>query len=202
MAKSRFILASALAAVMVAPAAFAGGMAPIVAPEPVAVPVMAPPSDWSGFYVGADVGTISASLAGVAQRYQIPDISGTLYGVHAGYMYDMGSIVVGGEGFYGKTTAEYMGYKLDSLTLLKLKVGYDAGQIMPYAVAGMGNYSITGPGFDATDNGTFYGLGANFRISDRLFANAEFLQHKISDFDGTGYDADLTSVTAGLSFKF
>ncbi|WP_291835661.1 porin family protein [Limimaricola sp.] len=198
MAKTRFILAAALPALLAAPAAFAGGMAPIVAPpapvEP--VPVMAPPSDWSGFYIGADVGTATASSA-----FFPADISGTVYGIHAGYMYDMGSIVLAGEGFYGQTQISESGINVDSASILKLKLGYDAGSVMPYVVAGYGNYTVSG-GYAATDNGTVYGAGANIRITDRIFANAEFLQHKITNFDSTGVDVDATSVSAGVSFKF
>ncbi|WP_291835663.1 outer membrane beta-barrel protein [Limimaricola sp.] len=197
MIKTRIILA-ALPALLAAPAAFAGGMAaPVVTPAPVApAPVMTPPpSDWTGFYIGADVGT------GTGKSASFPDVTGTVYGIHAGYNYDLGNFVLGAEGSYAKTDLSYSGYKLDSMSLLKVKAGYDLGQFMPYITAGVGNYSTTGT-LAATDNGTLYGVGADMRLTSNLFANVEYLRHKSTDFAGTGTDVTLDTLTAGVSFKF
>lgn len=196
MIKTRFILA-ALPALLVAPAAFAGSMtAPVAAPAPVVpAPVMAPPSDWSGFYVGADVGT------GTSRSAFFPDVNGTVYGLHAGYNDDLGNIVLGGEAAYARTDLSFAGVKLDSMSLLKLKAGYDAGRFMPYITAGVGNYTTTGF-LAATDNGTLYGVGADMRLTSSIFANVEYLRHRSTDFAGTGADVTLDTLTAGVSFKF
>src|SRR5690554_4935072 len=96
------IIALATAASLMAGTAFAGGMsAPVVSPEPM-TPMPAPiaVSDWSGFYVGAQYGTggLDFDLG--------PDLDTTGYGLHAGYLWDLGQFVVGAELDYNRLSVD------------------------------------------------------------------------------------------------
>ena len=66
-------------------------------------PVVAPAFTWTGFYVGADIGGAfgyakdSVWNAGVNQFARSFNSSGVVGGIHAGYNYQMGAVVLGGE---------------------------------------------------------------------------------------------------------
>lgn len=188
----------ALAAGMVS----AGGLAePIETPAP--APVVAPApmmsgSDWTGFYAGGQVGYGKLDSAGLPE-----DPDGLTYGAHAGYLFDMGSWVLGGELDIDGTDIEdtTAGVAVDAITRAKLRVGYDAGNWLPYVTAGVAQARVSG-GLDATDTGGFAGLGAEYRVSDSVRVGAEVLQHQFDDFDGSGFDIDATTAAARVSFQF
>lgn len=131
--------------------ASAGGLAPpveTVAPTPIAPAPIMPSSDWSGFYVGGQLGYGKVTTPLISGFDD--DFTGAIYGVHAGYMYDLGSIVLGAEIDYDLTSME-LDYpdpnvtaggddftaKVDSIMRIKARVGYDAGQFLPYITGGV-----------------------------------------------------------------
>lgn len=197
-------------AMLAAPLALAAGMAtagglaqPVetVAPTPVA-PAPAPMmrgSDWTGFYVGGQLGygRIDPSVDTDPSE---PD--GALYGVHAGYMYDLGSIVLGAEVDYDATNIELdtPASELESVVRAKLRVGYDAGNFLPYLTAGAARATTT-DGLDAETDGEFYGLGVAYKFGGSLIVGGEVLQHQFDDV-ATGVDVDATTATARVSFQF
>ena len=198
-------------ALIAAPLALAAGMAsagglsePIVTTAPTPVPAATPEpmmqhGDWTGFYAGGQIGYGQVSSDALTD-----DINGATYGVHGGYMYDMGSLVVGGEldieGTNGESTADNV--QIDSIAHAKLRVGYDAGDWLPYVTAGVAQATATFSGTELSDTGGFAGLGAEYRVSDSMRVGAEVLQHQFNDFDGTGFDFDATTAAARVSFQF
>ena len=182
--------------------AFAGGMATPV-PEPVVVapePVMVAPSgDWSGFYVGAQLGYGDVDSNGNGL-----DGNGGLGGVHAGHRYDFGRFVAGAELDYDKTQIDLgtAGDQLDSVTRLKFIGGADLGRSLVYATAGAAQAKATVGGNGLSDTGYFLGAGIDYAITDRWYLGGELLQHKFDNYDGTGVDLDATTVTARVSLKF
>jgi predicted porin len=199
--KRTFALCLPLA--LAAPVAMAGGLTePVIEAAPTPVITPAPVSygaDWTGFYAGGQLG-----YGNVSSPLLTNDADGLLYGVHAGYNYDFGSIVVGGEIDYDKgndVTDAGSGIELDSVTRLKLRAGYDAGAWMPYVTIGAARAQVTG-GANLTDDGAFAGLGVNYRISDSLTLGGEVLQHQFKDFGGTGEDIDATTLSTRISFNF
>jgi len=181
--------------------AFAGGMA---TPEPEAVlslppMVMAPSADWSGFYVGVQLGYGDIDSNGAAL-----DGDGNLAGIHGGYRWDFGQFVAGAELDYDQTQIDLgiAGASLDNVARLKLIGGADLGRALVYGTAGVAMANATVGGAGLSDTGYFVGAGVGYAISDRWTVGGELLQHKFDDFDGTGVDLDATTVTARVAMKF
>ncbi|RYG91743.1 porin family protein [Loktanella sp. IMCC34160] len=195
---SAMVLTTALAA-----PAFAGGPTePIIEPAPMPVITPAPVAtggDWTGFYAGGSLG-----YADVTGSSTLGDeVNGLTYGVHAGYLQDLGSIVLGGELELSGAdiTDDVSGLSVDSVARAKARVGYDAGQFMPYLTAGAAQLTTSGA-IDDKDTGYFGGIGLDYQLSDQLTIGGEVLQHKFDDFAGSGIDVEAMSVSARVSFRF
>lgn len=209
MTAMRTIFASILATaplVAMSTSATAGGLAdPVVVatPEPVTVPVatVSPSGDWTGFYAGGQLGFASLDSDALDD-----DTSGALLGVHAGYLYDFGRLVVGGEVDYDLTNVESVipadGVEVDSIARAKMRVGYDAGSWLPYATFG-GVQASTSGAVDGDGDGTFAGLGIEYQRGENMRFGWEVLQHQFEDFnDAEGLDIDATTAALRVSFSF
>ena len=197
-----FAAAAAIAAAASAPA-FAGSLAEPVVEVPPAAPVVVANTggEWGGFYGGLQLGYADVETEGAAAL----EGDEAIYGVHAGYKWDLGQWVVGGEIDYDATDLELetaagvaSGETVDSVARLKLKAGYDLGRTLVYATAG-GARVDTSVG---SDNGGFYGLGMSYQVTDQFLLGGEVLRHEFNDIDGTGIDADANTFTVRASFRF
>ncbi|MFT6452783.1 MAG: opacity protein-like surface antigen [Halocynthiibacter sp.] len=194
---TRILAASALAA-LASTAAFAGNLDP-VAPAPViaaAAPYTAPGTDWTGGYAGVQLGYGKANIGA-------GNGNGLLYGAQAGYLYDFGSYVIGGEIDFNASRIDLGGgNSLDSLARAKLRAGFDAGPALVYATGGaaFGNATIGGTSY--TDTGYFYGVGVDFMVTDRIVVGGEVTQNQFSGFAGSGSNVDATAVALRVSMKF
>jgi len=191
----RAILTSAAALVLGAPAAFAGNVEPVVV-EPAPVVAVTPTytgGDWTGGYAGVQFGHLDVDGTGAADGDEV------IYGLHAGYDYDFGQFVLGGEVDFDTGDLDLGGAAtVDNVTRIKLKAGYDLGQTMIYATAGAAqvNTSI------GDETGPFGGLGLSYAVSEQFSVGGEVLYHEFDDIGGTGVGADATSVTLRGSFRF
>lgn len=197
---------------LAAPLALAAGMAtagglsePVAAPAPAPVPVAPAPvmrgTDWTGFYAGGQVGYGQLDSDAITDS---DDPSGAIYGVHAGYNYDFGSIVLGGEVDFDGTTieADTPDTEVESVARAKVRLGYDAGLLMPYVTAGVARVQTTDD-LDGETDGSFAGLGLSYLLSDSIIVGGEVLQHQFEDFaDNDGVDVDATTVSLRASFRF
>jgi len=213
------------AIVSLAAPAIAGGMSEPVMTAPAAAPVAAAPaqtaaSDWTGFYVGGQVGTMQLDTEFAATDFDQTapagdtvevEADGTFVGIHAGYMRDLGAFVVGAEFDYdvidfdditatydGVTFTESAGDTDDTVARLKLRAGYDAGRFLPYATAGLARIDSE----DENTNGTFFGAGVAFAATDNILVGGEILQHKFDDVFDSGIDYDITTMSLRASYKF
>lgn len=155
--------------------------------------------DWTGLYGGVSLGygdvTGSVALG--------DDINGTTYGIFAGYQRQFNSIVVGGELEWSATdwTDATIGLDVDSVARAKVRLGYDAGSFLPYAVIGAANVATSGA-VDDDDNGWFYGAGVDFSLGNGVILGAEVLQHEFDDYADTGIDVSATTLTARVAYSF
>jgi predicted porin len=178
-------------------AAHAGSVAdPViesVAPPPPPAPLPYQGGEWSGFYGGLQLGNLDVDGTGAA------DGSDLSYGLHAGYDYDFGRFILGGEVDYDFADIDLAGAAtVDSVARLKLRAGYDLGRTMVYATAGLARVDTS----LGSESGEFGGLGLAYQINDRFTVGGEVLAHKFDDIGGSGVDADATSISIRSSFKF
>ena len=182
----------------------AGGFAEPIATPPVAAPIIiAAPApmmsaDWTGFYAGAQLGYGQLQSDAIDEEPQ--DL---LYGVHAGYLYDLGNIVLGAELDYDMTSIGFAApaVDLDSVARFKLRAGYDAGVFQPYLTAGVAQATVSGD-LDGTSDGQFAGLGLDYQLSDSFRVGGEVLAHQFDDLVDSGVDVEATTLTLRASYNF
>lgn len=192
-----------LATSLAAPAAFAGGLSQ-PAPEPtVAAPVVVTPAtidgDWNGGYAGIQLGYGKADgdFAGF-------EGSGAVGGIHGGYRWDLGRTVLGAELDYNGSNIDndQFDVKLQSLARLKLQAGYDLGNTLIYATAGLAHAKADIGSDSRSDTGWVAGLGVDYALTEQWSVGGEALYQKFSDFDGSGFDYDGTTVQLKASYRF
>ncbi|WP_157440934.1 porin [Aestuariivita boseongensis] len=150
--------------------------------------------EWTGFYAGIGIGNLDVDTnVGLSEDDRA-------YGVHAGYRFDMGQWVVGGE--LEHDTADFSlapGVTVDNVTRLKGTVGYDTGMALVYLALGAADVDVGGVG---DDTGEFYGIGLAYQLSPRAEISAEVLEHDFDNIGGSGINADATSVNFRASLRF
>ena len=134
-------------------------------------PVIPAATDWSGFYLGA-----SASFNSGSFEYYVNDVfdaafdmSGDMYGGFAGYNIQRGSMVYGAELAYSAGTTFLEGfptYEASSMTDIKARVGYAAGNALVYGVAG-GSFAPWDNGFDSNYVLSGFNVGAGIDLQVR-----------------------------------
>lgn len=189
------ILSAALCLPFALPAQGGGLADPVVEPAPVAPAAVARVrGNWTGAYVGAELGYGRASTSAIAGNG-----SGWLGGLFAGYNHQFGGMVVGGE--IGASAARLKfdsGERVRSLARAKLRLGADAGDFMPYATVGWGRGSGTG----GSGNGPLAGVGIDFAMSGNTVLGAEILHHRLRNFAGSGERMSVTTAAVRISYRF
>lgn len=184
---------------LIATPAFAGNLGTPVMSEPVvAAPIaQAAPAgyDWGGFYAGAQLGYGDASATGGIEG------DGIIGGVHAGYNYDFGQVVAGGELDYDFTDIALSGGAgtIDSVLRGKVKLGYDAGPTLIYATGGVARADTSNLG---QDTGAVFGAGVDYLLTPSTIVGIEYLNHDFNDFDGSGVDVDVDTFRLKGSLRF
>lgn len=188
------LVSAGLITVLASPV-FAGSLSePTVEPVMVApAPVVNTGGDWTGFYVGAQLGYADVSPTGVAGGDDY------IYGVHAGYDYDFGRFVLGGELDYDAGDIGVAGgtESIDSVWRAKLRGGYDMGRTLLYVTGG---YAQADTSLGNAD-GYFGGLGLAYQISDKFTLGGEVLGHQF-DASGAVPETDATTATLRASYRF
>lgn len=196
----KYLLSASVAALAIASAAQAGSLAPTPV-EPQVAPVVVEPTEtgtnWTGFYAGLQYGQgdLEASAGGASTTEDF-----SAYGAHAGYLYDMGSYVVGGELDYNSLEPDGAGDNAD-LIRLRGRVGADLGRFMPYVTLGVANLSDNS-GSDISETGYTYGIGADYAITERFSVGLEYSRNEFDDVDGTVVDVDGDAIQIRGSFRF
>lgn len=196
------------AAFGIAAPALAGNLDPapvepvIVAPAPV-VPVG---TDWSGGYVGGQVGYGFGDFSTNVDDF---DSDGILGGLHAGYNWDLGDWVLGAEVQYDwsdlSLTTDTGSGTFDEIGRLKLRAGRDLGQTLVYGSAGLAYANFDDDGafnFSFDDPGYVVGVGVDRQIGQNWVAGLEYQYHMFNDFGADGNDVDLQTIHARASYRF
>ena len=201
-----------LAGSLVAFSASAGGLSdPIIPVAPPPPPPVVVPLDW---YAGVQAGMLSGDFAHEFATTNTPsfDVSGPIFGAHAGVQRAFGGMMIGAEIDYNTSSSDLAGdddlveTDLNTLAHLKLRAGANLGNAFVYGTAGMAyaDVSIDALGLitDMTDTAPFYGVGADMMVSDNISIGAEYLIHSFEDMDGTGYDVEFNTAMVRASFHF
>jgi opacity protein-like surface antigen len=176
----RFTLAAAL--ICLAAPALANGVAPIAAaPAPV---VVQEEDSWTGFYAGGQLG-----LGQLEERQMYnytSDYDTTEYGIFGGFRHDFGRAVIGFEADFMAGSADRAGVAPGvtvtiedadyELVRLGVEAGVDLGQFLVYGTVGYTDISLDYEGDILRGSGGFYGIGADYRLTDRITVGAEALQ--------------------------
>lgn len=192
------ILMAASALAVVGGAAFAGGYTAPVTEAPVPTPVAPMPAanaNWDGFYLGAQLG------------YGDPNgelkTDGAFGGLHAGYMKDYGSWVLGGE---LATSAADMKTgdvgKVKNFTDLKVLAGIPSGKWLTYGTLGASYIKGDLNGESISDTVPLVGVGVKYQVNEQWIVGAEADYRKGSSFDGTDGSINLPTIGATASYRF
>lgn len=198
--KAAFVL---LAGGLATPA-LAGGLGDPVVTQPVVqpAPVMNYGRDWTGGYVGGQLGY------GSIDPDDVDDDDGLLYGLRAGYDWDMGDWVIGLGADIDGTDVDFdnaFGSKvadIDYIARLKVRAGADMGQTLLYGTAGLAYAEGSWLGRNISDTGWFAGIGAEYMIRDQWSLGGELLTNQFDNFDHTGSDIDAVTATVNVSYHF
>ena len=220
--KSKLILAGIAAAMVTAP--LGAQAADLVRPAYKAPAYVAPPSSWSGFYVGLNGGYMcgTSDVWGAGPFETGP--SGWLAGGTVGYNLQTGNWVWGIEGDFdyadlkGTDSGACGGCTIKDTWLgtARGRIGYAFGHWLPYATGGaaFGNVYVSTPGgsVSRTQTGWTAGAGVEYAFREHWTAKLEYLY---TDFGTatcnyttcaipTDASVDFTSniIRAGLNYKF
>jgi outer membrane immunogenic protein len=196
-------IAALIATAALTAPAFAGGPT-VVAEEPMIAPVaeayVAPGLDWTGAYVGAQLGYGDVDSNGAAL-----DGNDWFGGVHAGYRWDLGNWVAGSELSYDATNiglGAVAGDELSDVLALKLTAGREIGNSLVYGTLGAAHANASVGGAELSDTGLVYGMGFDYAVSERWTVGGEVTEHKFDNFDASGVDFDATTVKAKVGMRF
>lgn len=197
--RQQFLMATALASLSAAPA-FAGALIFEPEPEPMvevapAPAPLAPVMSWTGPYAGVHVGWGEATVEVPGPDF---DDDGVTYGAQLGYDYDFGGFVAGGELSYSQLDAEPGGSEIDHVARLLARGGYSLGRTLLYAKGGGFWADIE----DSEDFGWVAGAGVEYLITPSVSGRLEYLYHGKEDFDDSGADVKVQTVTLGVNFRF
>jgi len=194
------IYGAALACLLAVPA-HAGGLIdpvvePVIQPAPM-VPMARSTPDWTGFYVGGQLGfgRLSGAVSG----------DGGIGGLHAGYNLDFGNFVAGAEVNYDRARLNVDGGgRIDEVARLKLRAGPKLGNAFLYGTAGIASARTAGIGgvADGRDNGLMAGIGMDYAIGNNWSVGGEVLHHRFRNVNGSGANVGATTAQARVSFRF
>jgi opacity protein-like surface antigen len=193
--KSSILALAAVATGLAGTAAVAGNLeatyAEPVPAAPAPVAVVTPESDWTGGYAGLSFGRLDTQAGGVSEE-------GGVYGIHGGYDYDFGNVVLGGELEYLGTGDDYDlgGVEVDNMIRAKARLGYDFGRTLVYATAGGAQIEADGE----NETGTVGGLGLDYKVTENFTIGGEALAHNFDDVNGADVDAQTFAIRG--SFRF
>ncbi|MEQ9260425.1 MAG: outer membrane beta-barrel protein [Roseovarius sp.] len=184
-------------ATLAAAPALAGSLDPAPVEQPIvqAAPPPDPRPDWTGFYVGGQLGWADVSV-------NAPGINGDDFtaGITAGYDYDFGDFVLGAGIDYDMADVGLApGVKLDNVFRAKVRGGLKVGNGLSYVTGGYAEADISPLG---NQDGYFVGIGYEQMVTDQFSLALEGLHHEFDNIGGTPFDAEARTVNVRGTFRF
>jgi outer membrane immunogenic protein len=188
---------------------------PVKAPPPAAMPVYL--SDWAGFYIGINGGGGWGHTTFDFTPVLNSKTSGGVFGGHAGYNWQYGSVVAGLEADFDgadiKDTVLGVEQKTNELASARARIGYlFVPNLLAYgtAGAGWGHTQISSPGFlsdEVNQFGWVAGAGLEYKLLDHVLLRAEYLHYDFAKTEapnvvGDNFKETVDVVRGGLSYKF
>lgn len=153
------------------------------------------PDRWTGIYGGAQVATGRIGNAA-------GDDGTTTYGVHLGYRRAFGQALIGAELGYDQLDVTGRRGNDDHLSRLGLTLGLDRGRWVPFVTVGGSSLTFRGPGPRQSSAGQFIGLGNAYAIGDHLNLSATLRHYAFNDFDHTGVDRPIDTLSTEIDWQF
>jgi len=171
------------------------------------------PAIWTGFYAGAH--------AGYGEAIDEPgpfDVTGGVLGMHAGYNYQTGNVVLGIEGDYSGSSLEdtivsgttRVTLDIDYLASIRARLGYASGNALFYGTIGYAwgeaGTSAVVPGLAAGRSSDFDGLvlggGLEYRFAADWSARVEGLGYWLEPSNNSPDvdDLDAAVIRAGVTW--
>ncbi|MDX8351675.1 outer membrane protein [Cognatiyoonia sp. IB215182] len=143
-------------------------------------------AEWTGLYVGGEVGGID---------------SAPIAGAFAGFQYQIGRVVPGIEIGYDTLLGDTSNGAEAGLdfTGISFRLGWDFDDIMPYVGYG-GSYSVTEED-DDLDLQALFKLGLDYRYSDNVTIGLQY-KSQITIFDTSSDDALAQGISLRASYAF
>lgn len=186
----RLITTLLISTMMTAGAVNAGGVAE-PAPAVVAMPAPIAETDWTGVYVGLGFGTIMYDDEGT-----VADDDGFQASAFAGYLYNLGDVVLGAELKYAHVTSWDDANSEDRFLSVAARAGYDLGRVLPYVSLGVGHYNSSC--CDDSDTLTMLGVGADVQVADNVRVGVLYEYGYNDSFDFGFGDFELSVPTLSL----
>lgn len=162
-------------------------------------------TDFSGAYVGLSVNRTDSSSFDSASDI---DASSNGAALTAGYLFDMGGVLLGGEISYrrnsysgtDRTTATAISGTATS-TAFGLRLGYPVGRTMPYMAARIGrgtdDFGTGSLDFDTRE----FAIGAEYALTENVFTHLSF-ERVIFDYRDTDLNLRNNAVSLGINYRF
>lgn len=176
---------------------------------PYAAPVAYPANVWTGPYVGANIGY----QAGAVYNWAV-DPSGVAGGLQAGYLWQSGQLVIGGEVDIQASAAEdtFANYKFSNpwFGTLRGRIGYALNNVLLYGTGGLALGELEGSGYGMTESnllgGWSLGAGIEVALTQHVSVRAEYLYTDLSDTNyvltGMNHGIESSILRFGLNYKF
>lgn len=197
---SRLSAIAVVCALPVVPALASGPVAP--PPQVVDYVLPSPTFDWAGAYGGLSY----SSLRGESRAaVTVPMANDTGLGAFAGYNWQNGNFVYGGELSYIAFDTPYVGPVNRQRNALELRgrLGYAVNNVLFYGYAGLARSEIFGLGAWHSESGFGYGLGVQYHVSRGMFVGLEAGRRDLSaTIGGVNVDTQIDSISLRVGFQF
>ena len=206
----RLVFATALATLLLAPNLLAPSAATAADFMPYGQPAPARGALWQGPYVGANLGYQWGSVSNTGA-----DPNGVMGGIQAGYNWQYGQFVFGGETDLQLSDADdrFAGWKFSNpwFGTLRGRAGYAMNNILLYGTMGLAYGTLraqtsTGINESRTSYGWTAGAGMEVALTGNWSARAEYLYVDLNDrafaLDGTNHGIASSMLRFGVNYRF